>query len=577
MHLYLPFARTSSTMDRLSLLEQKRARLQQLKQRRLTLETSLAVHDIIERHSPLPERKVVLVAVQTDTPHPEAPASEAPSAEAPPLRELEVPAFDKAIQTEPLKPPPPEEPAPPPPPPASPPPPPEPRVVYLPDPDPPSQFARFLAQRAPPTAVHGEGALRIEVREGGMRLRRAVAVDFSPHYPELAAVAFGAKSRPAPGDAAGVVVVYNHRTMVPQFLLHALAPLSAVRFDRVDTRTVFGGCSVGTVVAWDLADSPAAQVAIDPSLSTPYAGPGMEAGGAGAPGAPAIDYVPHRQAVVALHQYTRHGHNVVVLVLADGVVNAWLPQLLAWPKYDSAVVATSGATAGLAGTGTSAGPSASTSAPTVGGTPLVVAGGTLVGGGRAADSTPDLAPDLKRRHYLNLVVVAGVGGTVAVCDDDPHHHYVREAAAGPDGALAVVAMLDALVVTAHLDLLVCLWRVSALGLERVHSVVARCCVVRVCVRPHHPGQFVAVGVARGGRQVVEVWDWRRRARTAVTAVLGFAEPVISALGFDAEGAVLVVGFDTGEVAKVVVDDAELAAAEAQKPRVGRDDGLAVFT
>lgn len=442
-------------MDRQSLLEQKRARLQQLKQRRLTLESSLLVSLILERHLAT-EKKAISVATQTDTIVDDSVSISQAAAvvdEAP-----ELTKFDKSIQTSwelaaaaitdvptPV---------------AEAPPTPKTITVYVPEPAPPSQFSTFLALR--PKLKLAEQSTTNPIshhwQDVGMKNRQCVAVDYSPHFAELAVVAFSAKSLTKPGDSPGVAIVYNMDERTPQFLLQCMLALTTIKFDVVDTKKIFGGCIDGLVVVWNLDELPQLEVAIFPQLATPMALVTHDG-----------DYRPHTMAIIGLHQYTRSGDNLIVLVLADGVVNSWSPNLLAKPKH-----------------------------PLVGLLDLLYFE-VLVLIPPSGHDTISL-----QKQYFNLLITAGADGRIYAGVDDVKRNYIG-AVLDPLAPIAdVKVLLDKYLVSAHIDLSLRIWRVTPGQVELVHSIHTEMMVSKLVAKL--ATEFITIGTTRTGEPLVDYWD-----------------------------------------------------------------------
>lgn len=497
--------------DRFKSVEEKRIRLEQLKQMRLQLggpRSSTPSSVPVVARAPLK----VLIATQTD------PVELTPTATPTVLEEdePELTRFDKAIQTTwaPVV-----EPSPPQSietnePPAQ----PHPITVYIPQVPPPTQFERFIAARpqAQPMTVDTTATLTPVISDSGLRYRKPVSMDASPHFPELMVVAFSSKSTAQPGDLAGAAMVYSVDDMAPKFLLSCMLPLTVIRFDTLDSRRVIGAGSDGLVVIWDLNALSSLEVALWPQLATPLR---------------RIDqlildvsYIPHRLAIVAIHQYTIEGSHHLVLVLADGVINTWSPNLLACPKQDLALVTATSLTPGEV-------------------EPVFLKSLVVV-------ETGDV-DNLDSQSSLERLVIVEENGTIYRCTDDRN----REFAVVVDPEVLVsdtVALLEKTLVSTHHDNSMRLWGVKDSTVIPLHSLRTDLTVVKIARRL--ASQIATLGINRQNHQVLELWDLSKSVRPIVSTT---STDAVSAVQFSTNGSTLLVGLDLGQVIKYALDEAQL--------------------
>lgn len=324
-------------MDRQTLLEQKRQRLQELRLRR---SEASGVPPGPNLGSPPPQLTHKDVATQTDTAPILSTRYSPPQSAAVPERTT----FDKGIQvdaipavsepkksvSEPKKPvsqpvhPPKKASAP--------------KPVPVPE---PTRLQRLLAEEIPHEAPSddSEHALpfNIDTLFKTAVERPVLMVDFSPHHPRLMVVAYAhtksSKTRqraPVPRltlVSSGLAIVYDLKeSPAAEFFLNCTAPITFIAFSKTDSTKVVGGLEDGKVVIWDLATTEPATVAVLPLLSSTVVSALGVSG--------ASKYIHHSGPIVAIEQIG--GSNpTMVAVSEDGVVNVWSTSFLEFPKHSS--------------------------------------------------------------------------------------------------------------------------------------------------------------------------------------------------------------------------------------------------
>lgn len=513
---------------RLQSLEERKARLVELRLKRLGLDgdRSLAASPIAAvARAPVTVEK----GVQTDT-------GEAASVntllilEQQEPQEPELTRFNKAIQTswEPiaentpkLPPPPAQSPAKPPT-----------VTVYIPQVPPPTPFERFVAARtqAQPVKDDTTAAIAPQLSDVGLLYRKPVYMDASPHFPELMVVAFSAKSPTQAGDLAGAAMVYSVDDMTPKFLLSCMLPLTVIKFDTMDPKRIIGGGGDGLVVIWDLNTLSSLEVALWPQLTTPLHRIDhliLE-----------VSYIPHKLAIVALHQYSIQGSHILVLVLMDGVVNTWSPSLLACPKHDLVVI------------------NATSSSFDTGDVSQVILKSLIVVGNDGADALDDQS-DLKRLFVIEE------NGTIYQCSGDRKREFTAIVEA-TSPVSDVEALLDKTLASTHLDNTLQFWGFTNAIVTPLHSLRTDVTVVKVALRLAF--QIATIGINRHNTQVLEFWDFSTSKRPIVTITVTDS---VTSLRFSTNGSVLLLGFDLGKVIKYTLDETQLL----QKSKEQKSEGI----
>lgn len=317
-------------MDRHSLLEQKRQRLQQLRLKRPE-PAEIAANSIVDALPPQKPQKDV--AIQTDaTPVRSAPHSVPHSAPRP-----ERTTFDKGIQVDALidaveKPKQASKPV------VAPKPPAIPKPVPVKE---PTRLQRLLAEEIPYESPSQDSdqvpAFAVASQFKTAVERPILVVDFSPHHPRLMVVAYSHtktnKTRsgtPVPRQtlvSPGLAVVYDLKeSPAAEFFLNCTSPITFIAFSKTDPTKVVGGLEDGKVVIWDLSTTEPATVALLPLLSSTV----VTAMGSSGP----TKYTHHSAPIVFIEQLGGSNPSMVA-VSQDGVVNVWSTSFLELPKQNS--------------------------------------------------------------------------------------------------------------------------------------------------------------------------------------------------------------------------------------------------
>lgn len=330
-------------MDRQALLEQKRQRLQELKQRR----SELAALPSIDLKAPVAVK--VDFAVQVDLPThiqqtPVHTIYEQPNA----------PRFDKAVQTDfeneeeekheeievthsPVE---------------------EPQEI---EPTPQEIVEETLQTELEKTSLHFKFS---DLRLGVKDLAAAAEVDTkepfsithgisdfldrpisgvatSAKFPNVVLVSYGKPKSQRKTDhithSQGLAIVFNRDAtpMVPEFFLQCTSAITQIQFNVADPFKVIAGLQNGHVVIWDLTDINPSQISVLPTLqTTSLTSLGEKIN---------LNYVRHTLPIVLLQQLDLANQltSGFVSVCADGIINLWSPNFLAFPKADSAKLSTS--------------------------------------------------------------------------------------------------------------------------------------------------------------------------------------------------------------------------------------------
>lgn len=134
-------------------------------------------------------------------------------------------------------------------------------------------------------------------------------------------------------SSPGLVIVYNVEGMkaFPEFYLCCNSQANIVRFDKHNSKRIFGGLQDGSIVVWDLLRKSGRNVPFVPALTTPT----IIQLTSRLPYKDDVKYLPHLGCIIDLVQLVLDGNSCVLSISTDGIINLWSSNLLASPKIDS--------------------------------------------------------------------------------------------------------------------------------------------------------------------------------------------------------------------------------------------------
>lgn len=391
----------------------------------------------------------------------------------------------------------------------------------------------------------------------------------TPTIPNVLAVGY---SKPLPslqnytGSIAasnGLVVLFNTSVepMLPEFFLLATSPITTLMFDKFDSFRLVAGTDSGRVAVWDLNDVQPAQVAILPTLQTTL----VTADGHD----DQIVYLHHTSRIVLLHQPdTNAASPSVVSVSSDGIINVWSLSMLAFPKLGSRKVVD---------------PVDSVVARRK---PLGVLASVMLDEQRMSSENvhAHFAPEYQ---FLNRTILGCRDGKMfKLRNEKATNNLVDTSLVGGVDAVAgsvldmAVLLSDSasLILTCHTDWKLRLWYPT--DLSCAYSIPTGTLVSKVCVRPTYPFQFVSLSTVNPPRSdcSLHFWDLTASVYSPILAVpLEHPGKNIRTVAFDKSGSHLFAGSDNGELWVWTIDNDHLlrVAEAARDPDIdgGIDDKL----
>lgn len=168
--------------------------------------------------------------------------------------------------------------------------------------------------------------------------RPIICIASTPEFPDVFLVAYG-KIDPSLSQPnhrvttlAGLAVIFNTRAdhLIPEFFLRCSSTIVSITFDKSNPAKVFAGLSNGRIVMWDVSDVKPTQIALLPTLTTsPIVSDEAENKN--------LIVLPHSSPILYLDQpmWKKSQDATFVSICSNGIVNMWSPNMLAYPELSS--------------------------------------------------------------------------------------------------------------------------------------------------------------------------------------------------------------------------------------------------
>lgn len=168
--------------------------------------------------------------------------------------------------------------------------------------------------------------------------RPIVLIVSNLHFSDLVLVAYGKDTslRRSPDvrgiSTAGLAVIFNTKSklLIPEFFLQCTSSITYITFDKSNSAKVFAGLANGQVVMWDLGKVLPTKVALLPTLQTSLIVSKEKS-------SKNLEIIHHTSPILYLDQpsWESSQDSTFVSLCSGGVVNMWSPNMLAFPKVSS--------------------------------------------------------------------------------------------------------------------------------------------------------------------------------------------------------------------------------------------------
>lgn len=400
-------------------------------------------------------------------------------------------------------------------------------------------------------------------------VRPIVQVAPNPKFNELLVVVYGKSTPPKRNRAhkatllAGLAVVYNTLTpaLIPEFFLQCTSAISLVVFDKSNPAKVFAGLENGSVVMWDLSSAKPTEIAILPTLkTTPIHLDETEY--------PNLTVMRHTKPILYIGQpmWESSQDPTIVTMCSGGIVNMWSPNLLALPKYSSVKIGT----------------------PSTRINELLFISSYIMSSQKFYAREKQAIQEAPEYRFLDLMVFGTKRGVVQRLKNERNSQYLGEKLLLPSkngvmydsGVLffsRITQVKPPLLVSFHIDWAFRLWNETTGKL--VHKVPTSTAIRGASMRPGHSCQFVTHGIMNPPKIgfCLEFWDLEVRLAKPIYTI-PTREAMSGTASFSADGCKLYVAYDDGsvDVLEIEEDIVQQISQESIKGGLGRGLGSIVL-
>lgn len=429
---------------------------------------------------------------------------------------------------------------------------------------------RMGLKTAGETKIEAKDPFNVASGLSGFLNRQISSVDVCSKFPELILVAYKAKSSKQRRDLAyanvvssvGLAVIFNTSAdpFVPEFFLQCTSEITTIQFEKTNPYRIIGGLKNGRVVIWDLSHIEPSKIAVFPTLQTTTLTSIVER--------PNKLYIHHNTPIVSILQLdvTNQESSSIISISSDGVVNAWSPNFLAFPKLDS--IKLSFGTNRLKDQ-------------------IFVSTALLIHHSQFLASNDRVAHDPEYR-FLNQMIVGTKNGVLYRLSNNKssgnignvfecHENEVSLSMHSVSGIAEMsFSTTSSLLISSHYDWNLRIWDLQKSSL--VLTIPTSTIVTGIYLRPNHPHQLMTIGCVRlpDVGACIEFWDFLVKSMGPISSVSIYKEKAQSfAAKFDDKGNRFIVSFDNGEIRIWDIEESKLHSHIEASKNSGVDEALSV--
>ncbi|KAK6453671.1 WD40-repeat-containing domain protein [Scheffersomyces xylosifermentans] len=408
----------------------------------------------------------------------------------------------------------------------------------------------------------GESPFQLVAESKKIQNRFVTSIDYSTHFPQLVVVAYYSTSKAKEGglrdttssDPSGLSIVYsiNKGTLFPEYILHSTLPVSVIQFDRNDSKRVIGGLLDGKIIIWDLKTHNSTSVPILPQLSTPT----FSATANKFDTSSGLKFKHHIHPIVSIIQVILAGNNSIVSVSVDGIVNIWSSSFLASPKSDSIQLHIP----------KNVSDTLKTTAP------LSVSSALLLGE-QASSGTDEI-------EFINRIILSSPNGNLYVMNTKEEKGYIDKTLSLPkteakswysSSAIAIGKFEGSkdrsYIISSHSDWSLRIWTVDRT--TPVAIIQGSDVVERFAVRPGDRFQIVTLSIV-DAKPLLKFWDLESQLFSPIAELfVGQEKNIVTRVEFNPQGDNVILGYKDGSVEVWAVPENVLP----QKKKSELDNGL----
>lgn len=383
--------------------------------------------------------------------------------------------------------------------------------------------------------------------------RKVTSIIFSQHYPELVIVSYssntnGSFSKSLTHNSPGLCIIYSvGDNIIPQFYLTCPSPITAIMFDKIDLFKIIGGMSDGRLCIWNLKEYTTGSLELSPMLTSPMISSVFKS---------PFDVQQHVLPIVGLFQSTSDGSNSIISVSLDGIINVWSTNLLALPKQDSIKLIDSNIQD-------------------------ITRFRETIRVSKAVEIFPETVfmtnVSYEPNHFLKNLVIATEAGTIVKLSNDKAKNYiefiesVEKDTIVTSGVITPKLLLEKYLITSNYNWFIRLWDISTKSY--IINIPTTSLVFLIAVRCKYQFQFVTVGVnSSTNTSVIDYWDLNKKLFSPLCSIPLKNDEIATSIDFDPSGGSILVGFENGSLMHIGVDT-QLLNEQINEQNITTEDGI----
>lgn len=286
-------------------------------------------------------------------------------------------------------------------------------------------------------------------------------------------------------------IIYNINTpnLFPEYYLNSLSQIEILKFDKFNRNRIIGGLKNGGICIWELNDT---QISLMPVLSTPLYISLMNTVGK--------SIALHLSKIVFLKQLLIDGNVCIMSISQEGILNFWSTNLLAEPKMSFKIFNKEKNLDGFQ-----------------------INGGVYLG-----------AEEVVGTGFISDVIVSANDGNLYNAKGDLVHENLCKS------MTHCLKKLGNYIITSHSEWNLKLWNKDQVDLFK--EIPVPYIVQDIVIRPIKSTlQFVTIGHSNltNGKQVVDLWDLKKKLYSPIATIIETDDEIIKA-AFNESGDKLVI-------------------------------------
>lgn len=336
--------------------------------------------------------------------------------------------------------------------------------------------------------------------------------------PEEFVVGFSSSAR---DDYEGFAVIFrtlSNNKVIPIYYLACTSYICEIKFDIFNDKRVLGGLKNGRIVVWEITDKDNGTTIL-PSLVSPHS---------------YTNKALHTKPITSICQFNSEP-NTFITTCAEGLINIWSVNFLEHPKYDTIKIPNeSEAEDGIS-----------------------ILGETYKSIHKAL-VVKDIEHSLLRYSYLNSLAIKTSTGSIHYLCNEPKSGYV-------DSTIPTKMLGSVTFIGSHEDTLVLAATSYTSNIhlfntqKEILKISKTYLVLNICQRPSRQFQFISFGIDNeaNNHSIVDFWDLVKNVRKPVYSIVIESQGYPINGDFNSSGDQFYLGFNDGKLSTLKIEDGRL--------------------